>query len=138
MPTCFQVPQFEECQRIDIQEGLWESWQAENCIDWQLSRWAGNWGLSAVSWIIFLSTLVMMILYYCRFWENTASFVLKILYMKSWQLDLILRRQTIFFGHSNSKHLLVAWRRREITMWKVEMLETGKTTSMNLSEEWTN
>lgn len=63
---------------------------------------------------------------------------LKILFTRSWRLDLILKRQTTSCGLSSSRRHWVVWRRRGTTMLKEEMLEIVKIISMSLSEEWTN
>lgn len=76
------------------------------------------------------------IIFNCRFSGNMVSFALKISFMRSLLLDLTSERQTTSYGLSSSKLLWVAWRRREITMLKVVMLVTGRTTSMNSLEGW--
>lgn len=91
-------------------------------------------------WLIInciLSVFLLMPDFCFRLLVNMVLSALKILFMRSWLLGLTLRRLTTFSGHSNLRHHWVVWRRREITMLKEEMLETVKTTSMSLSEEWT-
>lgn len=67
---------------------------------------------------------------------NMALSVLKIWFMRSLLLALILRKPTTSFGHSSWRLHWEAWRKRETTMSKEEMQVTVKISSTNSLGEW--
>lgn len=103
----------------------------DNSIIEQVGLW-----LYFATWSVWLQLhFYVMLLLICPYdhrpWGNMASSALKILFTRSWQLVLILRRPTTSSGPSNWRHHLVVWRRRGTITLKEEMLEIAKISSMS-------
>lgn len=68
---------------------------------------------------------------------NTVSSVLRTSSMRSIQLERTSSPPTTSCGPSSCHHPVVAWTRRPHTLWREEMLATGRTRSTEWSGGWT-
>lgn len=95
--------------------------------------------LSLIMEELIMTTIILFITCLCdhRLWANMVLSALKILFMRSWQWDLILSKLTTSSGHLSWRYHWVGWRRRGTITSKEEMLKTMKITSTSLSGEWT-